>query len=248
MPITATDTIIAGVLLGAFSGGFVNGLAGFGTGLVAMGIWLHVTPPAIAVPLAVVCSIVAQVQTIPAIWHAIRPRRVLPFIVPGLLGVPIGTQLLTYLHPNAFRVGVGALLVGFSIFSLAVGTGFKSAWGGRTVDGVVGLAGGLLGGLAGLSGPLPTMWAAIRGWDKNERRGLFQAFNLSILMASLISLALAGHLTAETGWTVMVALPGTITGSWIGSRLYRRLTDRHFHNVILGLLAFSGVTLLWAGL
>ena len=39
------------LLTGALAGGFVSGLAGFGTGLVALGIWLYAFPPAIAVPL-----------------------------------------------------------------------------------------------------------------------------------------------------------------------------------------------------
>jgi len=98
------------VIVGALSGGFVLGLAGFGTGLMAMGIWLHALPPAVAASLVVICSVVSQVQTIPTIWHVIRPRRVLPFVIPGLIGVPIGTQLLGLLNPNEFRFGLGMLL------------------------------------------------------------------------------------------------------------------------------------------
>ena len=241
-------TFIAIVMLGAFSGGFVNGLAGFGTGLVAMGIWLHGMPPAVAASVVVICSVVSQVQTIPQIWHAIQLRRVLPFVIPGLLGVPLGTWLMDYVDPGAFRFGMGVLLVGFSAFSLACGTGLGIRWGGRIADGFVGLAGGVLGGLAGLSGPLPTIWAAVRGWGKDERRSLFQSYNLSILATALVSHAVSGHLTAEVGWATIAALPGTMVGAWLGGRVYRRLSDRHFHNVILGLLGFSGVTLLWASL
>ena len=36
-------------LVGALAGGFVSGLAGFGTGLMALGIWLYVLPPSMAV-------------------------------------------------------------------------------------------------------------------------------------------------------------------------------------------------------
>ena len=39
------------LLLGALAGGFVSGLAGFGTALMALGIWLYVLPPSLAVPL-----------------------------------------------------------------------------------------------------------------------------------------------------------------------------------------------------
>ncbi len=234
------------VTLGALAAGFVSGLAGFGTGLIALGIWLHVMPPSVAAPLVVVCSIVSQVQTFPAIWHAIRPRRVVPFIIPGLIGVPVGTACLGYLDPAAFRTGMGLLLIGFSSFCLVAGTRLKIQWGGRVADGCVGLAGGFLGGLAGLPGPLPTMWAAVRGYSKDERRSLFQSFNLAMLVAALASYAVSGHLTGAVGRAALAALPGTLIGAWLGARAYRRLSDLHFHNVILALLAASGVTLLWS--
>ena len=90
------------VLFGALAGGFVSGLAGFDTGLVALGIWLHVIEPRVAASLVVVCSVVSQAQTIPTIWHAIRPARLWPFI-EGLIGVAIGTMLLARVDPGPAR-------------------------------------------------------------------------------------------------------------------------------------------------
>ena len=57
-------------------------------------------------------------------------------------------------------------------------------FGGRPADAAVGFAGGILGGLAGLSGPLPTLWASVRGWTKDQRRGVFQIFNGTVLGAA----------------------------------------------------------------
>jgi uncharacterized membrane protein YfcA len=48
------------LLLGALAGGFVSGLAGFGTALMA----LYALPPALAVPLVLICSVVAQTTTL----------------------------------------------------------------------------------------------------------------------------------------------------------------------------------------
>ena len=45
------------LFVGALAGGFVSGLAGFGTALMALGIWLYVLPPAVAVPLVLICSV-----------------------------------------------------------------------------------------------------------------------------------------------------------------------------------------------
>jgi uncharacterized membrane protein YfcA len=40
------------------------------------------------------------------------------------------------------------------------------------------------------------------------------------------------------------ALPGTIGGAWIGSLVYRRLGDRGFQKVVMGLLLVSGLVLI----
>jgi uncharacterized membrane protein YfcA len=235
------------IVAGAFAGGFVSGLAGFGTGVTALPFWLHAVAPALAGPLVVVCSVIAQVQTLPAVWHAIDRKRVAPFIIGGLLGVPAGTLLLARVSPGACRTGVGLLLVCYCSFLLLGQVRLTVRWGGRIADGCVGFGGGLLGGLAGLSGPLPTIWAGLRGWDKDAKRGVFQAFNLSVLILALGTQAIAGFITLELGRLVLVALPGTIAGAWIGRRLYGRLDAQRFDRAILVLLLISGILLLVTG-
>jgi uncharacterized membrane protein YfcA len=76
---------------GALAGGFVSGLAGFGTALMALGIWLYVLPPSVAVPLVLICSVLAQTATFPSIWRSIDFTLVWPFVIGGLTGVPFGT-------------------------------------------------------------------------------------------------------------------------------------------------------------
>ncbi len=116
-------------------------------------------------------------------------------------------------------------------------------WGGRVADGAVGFGGGILGGLAGLSGPLPTIWASLRGWGKNAKRGVFQVFNLSILIFALAAQALAGFITFEVGKLTLIALPGTILGAWLGRRMYDWFGDERFNQIVLGLLFFSGISI-----
>jgi uncharacterized membrane protein YfcA len=233
------------IMAGAFLGAFVNGLAGFGTALVALGIWLHAAPPPVAAALVVICSVIAQCQTIPSIWHAIDLRHLWPMLLAGVLGVPVGTQLLAHVDPALFRFGIGVFLLMFSTTMLVGRARMAVRWGGRVADTVIGFGGGILGGLAGLSGPLPIMWATLRGWSKDQRRGVFQVFNLTVLGAALVAYAAEGLVTREVGWLLLWALPGTLFGAWLGSSTYRRLSDRRFQQVVLLLLFISGLTLVW---
>src|SRR5687768_7710786 len=158
------------LIVGALIGGFVSGLMGFGTGISALPLWLYAVPPLLAGPLVVVCSVISQAQTLPSIWHTIDFKRALPFIAGGLLGVPAGTLLLPHVSVTAFKLAVAILLIVYCGFLLLRRIRFNIQWGGRLADGVVGLCGGVLGGLAGLSGPLPTIWAGLRGWEKHAKR------------------------------------------------------------------------------
>jgi uncharacterized membrane protein YfcA len=236
------------ILAGALAGGFVSGLTGFGTGLTALTFWLQAVPPVVAGPLVVTCSIIAQVWTLPAIWHAVDWRRSLPFIMGGVIGVPVGTWLLAGASPQGFKLFVGCLLVVYCSFMLLRRSAPKVEWGGRVADGAVGIGGGVLGGLAGLSGPLPTIWASLRGWGKDERRGVFQTYNLTILLLAAASQAVGGFMTWEVGRLTLIALPATLIGAWLGRKVYDRLGDGRFNQVVLGLLLVSGAMIIgtWA--
>jgi uncharacterized protein len=237
---------VAMLMLGALAGGFVSGLAGFGAALMALGIWLYVVPPAVAVPLVLICSIIAQTSTLPSIWRSIDFKLVWPFLVGGLAGVPLGIVLIAYADPHVFKLSVGIVLLIFPTLLYFQRKPMAYTFGGRVADTGIGFAGGVLGGLAGLSGPVPILWASVRGWGKDERRAVFQTFNWTVLTAALVAQAGTGFITHEVLWLTVVVFPATLAGAWIGARTYHALSDGNFRDVVLGLLFVSGITLVWS--
>jgi uncharacterized protein len=233
---------------GALAGGFVSGLAGFGTALMALGIWLYILPPSVAVALVLICSIVAQTSTMPSVWRSIDFNLVWPFLVGGVAGVPLGTTLVAYADPRLFKLSVGVMLLVFPTALYLQGKPMTLRIGGRVADTAIGFLGGVLGGLAGLSGPIPILWASVRGWGKDERRGVFQIFNWTVLTAALCMQAGTGFITREIMWLTLLVLPATIGGAWLGARTYHALSDGNFRDVVLGLLFLSGVALIWSSI
>jgi hypothetical protein len=75
--------VIMLIIAGAFAGGFANGLAGFGTGLFALGWWLAAMPPLDAVITVVIMSLVGGVQGLYAVRNAIDFGEQLRFLAPG---------------------------------------------------------------------------------------------------------------------------------------------------------------------
>src|SRR5215468_6545857 len=101
-----TAAAYALLLFGALAGGFVSGLAGFGTALMALGIWLYVLPPSLAVPLVLICSVVAQASTLPSMWKSFDLSLVWPFLIGGLAGVPLGTMMVAQADPKVFKLSI----------------------------------------------------------------------------------------------------------------------------------------------
>ena len=230
--------------LGALIGSFVSGLAGFAFGLVALTLWLHVLAPTLAAPLVVACSLAVQLLALPSLWRAIQPGRVWPFVVCGLIGVPLGSFLLGILDAALFRRVLGGFLLAYGGIMLFLPPMSPFARAGRLADGAVGLSGGVLGGLAGLSGALPTLWCGLRGWDKDAQRAVYQPFNIAIHVATLLAHGRDGYLNEEFGWGFLVCLPALGLGGWLGIKLYRRIDDARFRRIVLWLLIISGATLL----
>ena len=232
------------VFAGGFLGGFVSGLAGFGTGLTALPIWLLSIPPIIAGPLVVICAIATHAQTLPFIWRSIQWRRLAPFLVSALFGIPLGTFLLQYFSVDIFRLAIGFLLIVYSSVMLIKRRTPWTIKGSRIGNALIGFSGGVLGGLAGLSGVLPTLWINLHNWDKPTKRSFFQGFNLVIMMITAVLMWLAQYLTFEVFQLAIVALPGTMIGAWLGRRTYANLSDVRFDLAILLIFLLSGLLII----
>jgi uncharacterized membrane protein YfcA len=72
---------------------------------------------------------------------------------------------------------------------------------------------------------------------------VFMAFNGTILTMMLVSSAVAGLANWEFLRALALALPGTIVGAYIGGKLYWRLNEQRFNQLVLLLLLAMGVML-----
>ncbi len=242
MPLTAA------VALGAILGGFVQGLSGFAFGLVALGIWAWSVDPTVAGPLVVFGSLVGQLLSLGTVRRGLDPGRILPFVVGGLIGIPVGVALLRQIDPLGFKLTVGIILLIWCPTMLLLRDLPRVTGGGRWADGIVGWVGGVMGGLGGLTGPAPTLWCALRGWGRDAQRAVFQSFNLVMQVATMAAYLATGTISGETAWLFAIVAPAMLVPTLIGARLYRRFSDVGFQRLVLLLLTASGALLVIASL
>lgn len=230
-------------LTATFLGGFTSGLTGFAAGLVVSGIWLHIMTPVQTAVLIAAYGIVNQGYGIWKVRKSLQWRRILPFVIGGAVGVPLGAYLVTYLNPMHLRTGVGALLIAYSTYTLARPnlTPIKST---PALDSIIGVLNGLLGGLTGLGGVISTVWCQLGGGPKDAQRAIFQPVLFLTMTMTTATFAASGHLNAGILQLFLFGMPALLLGLWIGLKLYGRLDDAAFRKAILVLLLFSGLSLL----
>jgi uncharacterized protein len=238
------DGIVLGLfVIAAFVGGFASGLAGFAMGFVVSGIWLQILTPVQTTALIVGYGLLTQGYGVWKLRQALAWQNIAPFIIGGVVGVPIGTILLTYLNPAHLRSGVGLLLIVYGTYGL-VQPALKPVPGNVATDGGIGFANGILAGLTGLPGFIITIWCQLRGWEKDYQRAVFQPVMLAAMVANIISLGAAGAITADILRLYLVGLPAMVAGLCVGFKLYGKLDGAAFRKVILVLLLIAGLGLI----
>jgi len=231
--------------LGAACGGFINGLAGFGTALFALGFWLHIMPPVQAVAITLAVSITVGVQGVWVVRTAIRNnyRRLLWFLIPGILGVPIGVASLTYLDATILKLVIGVISIIYGLFFLAQRSLPRVAWSMPAADALVGFISGIFGGAASLSGALMMMWNAVRDWEKAEIRAVLQPFNFVVLSLGTAMLAFNGAYDIQTLSYLAVAIPVALLSAQAGIALFRRMQNDAFRRLLIIMMLMSGCVL-----
>lgn len=240
-----TDPLI--LILGAVLGGLVQGISGSNFGMTSTAVWAWWLPPQLTAVLSLCGSLTGQVQaafTLRRSWHW---KRFAPFLAGGLLGVPLGVTLLPQLDVGLFKTALGGLLVLTCPALLFAANLPHIRRGGRFADSISGLLGGILGGLGGYTGIVPTLWCTLRGWPKDELRAIVQNFNLGIQLVTLAAYLARGVITWDTLPSLALLIPVVLLSAWLGTRLYLGLSEARFRQIVLLLLTLSGAALLVSG-
>lgn len=241
-----TAYAITFILIGAFAGGLINGLAGTGTALFALGFLLVALEPINAVAVVTLMSVATGLMGLWEVRAALKLNRarLMRFIIPGLLGVPVGLSLLVYINADTLKLIIAALLVVYGgFFSMRANLPRFER---RTpvLDSGVGLIGGVLGGMAGLSGALVTIWCSMRPWPKAETRAVLQPFNMAVLSVTALMLWVRGAYDGTTLTAFAIALPVSFLSARAGLVVFRRVSDNLFRRLLIGLSLLLGLGLL----
>jgi uncharacterized protein len=224
----------------------VKGVAGMGGPLLAVPFIASITSVEHAI---VVLSLANLVSNGWLLWEHRSGARgtgfvMIPFLTVGTIATIAGTWVLTEIDDRILSVVIAIVIVFYIWRYLAdphFGLKHETA---RRLAAPMGLVGGGLLGATGTAGPLiATFLHSLR----MPRASLVHMMSLTFQifgLIQLVTLVVLGSFTPERTEQALWAIVPVVIMTFIGIRLGRRLNQKAFEWVVLGLLGFAAVRLL----
>jgi len=238
--------------VGAAAGlaGFTQGLAGFGSTLVALPVLGAVLPARAATPLGCLMALAINACLIARLRGRVSWRDLGLLLAASLPGMALGAWMLGD-APEALLKG---LLGGYLIWCGA--RGYRAASrpphapaGGRLADGAAaGLAAGFLGVAIGVNGPPVVAWASRRMTCRDALRATLAGYFLAAGTGIVGAQWAKGLVTPQVLGLFALSLPALAVGLTAGALLCGRISEPGFRRAVFGLLTAAGVGLVWQAL
>jgi uncharacterized membrane protein YfcA len=236
------DPYIAAYALGVmFVAYFVRGIAGFGSGLIAVPLLALWFPLQLVVPIVVLLDYVGSASQGMRNRQLVSWREQLPLIPFTLIGVGIGLALLQSLTSATLAQALGVFIMLYAVYQLLP---LPTLRGSRLYAVPAGLLGGSVGAVFGTGGAFYIIFFGLRGLEKSILRATF-AFNFLIDGGiRLAGYAVLGFFDMTALIYIAIALPVVAIALFLGGRVHSTLSATTFTRLISGLLLASGFALL----
>jgi uncharacterized protein len=238
--VTVGTALYAGLVL--FIAYAVRGMAGFGSGLIAVPLLSMVAPVASVVPMVVALDYMGSASQGLGSQKQIAWRELsilVPFMIVGVAG---GLYFLSVLPTAILSRALGAFVLTFAVYQLLP---LPPMRGSRLTASYFGLLGGLVGTLFGTGGPFYAIYLSLCGLGKESFRATFATNFLLDGGVRLVAYTVLGLFTRDLLLALASAVPVAAVGLWVGSRIHSELSPLAFRAIISALLVGSGLVLLF---
>ena len=218
--------------------GVVRGYSGFGGALIVIPMAAMVFGPKIAVPMFYLFDLGSATPYGYRSVPKCKWPEVLPMLVGHLTMLPLGTWLLSNLDPTAVRWSMEVVVL--LMLALLV-SGWRYT--GRTNPPLsvgVGAVAGLMGAVAGISGPpIIAYWLGQKDDAATIRTNIMAYYALTSTAMDVVFLV-TGFFTWQVIVYAVLIWPFYALGLWGGARMFQGTTDRMFRvsaYVLIGIAA-----------
>ncbi len=231
--------ILVGLI--AFVAGFVQGLSGFGSALVAMPLLLQFLPAREATPFCILMGLVITTMLSIGLRRHLNWKKIAPIFLGCLPGIVLGTYFLKTVDNLLVKRLLGLILIVYSLFNLfgkVRPRKINPMWGV-----VAGFLTGTIGAAFSAGGPPTIIYTSLTDWDKDEIKATLSGFFLLTGLLIAVAHAVAGITTKRVLLLFAAGLIPVILGTRLGSKVYEKMSHKSYLKLIFCLLLTMGVLL-----
>lgn len=245
---TATPGLIMLLVISLVIAGLVKGVIGIGMPTVAfpmLSMLVDVQTSVMLLSMPLVLSNIPQALAGGCVTRTLRSLT--PVLVGMIPGVWLGVAVLLNVDPNAAKIAAGAVVIAVGALTLlAPKLQVKQRMIGPVGLGA-GFCGGLLGGIAALSGPLVFIFLLAKGLSAKA----FTKEASMFLVVSSVLLASALASSRQFDWRDVaistLATAPVVAGMLVGQKLRDIIRADAFKKLIVLMVLLSGAQLVWKG-
>lgn len=231
------------VLVAGLVAGSISGIVGSGASILLMPILVYQFGPQQAVPIMAIAAVLSNLGKVTAWWRNVDWKLFAAYSLPAVPLAALGAKTLLVLPVEAVETALGAFFLAMiptrhwmrkRNFSIR-------PW-------QLGLAGAFIGYISGIvssTGPLSIPAFLAAGLTKGGLLSTEAIASLAIMVTKVATFQQLGALP----WEIIVqgAIIGVavMAGTYVGKFVVNRMSLHAFEFLLDGLLALSGLTLLW---
>jgi hypothetical protein len=220
---------------------WVRGVAGFGSGLIAVPLLTLAWPVPLVVPLVVALDYLGSAGQGARNVGQVAWREQLVLIPFMVVGVAVGLWALRAVSTGALARVLGGFVIAYAVYQMLPGRELRAS---RAAATGCGFLGGLVGTVFGTGGPFYVIYLNLRGLERSAFRATFAMNFLIDGGVRLAAFAAAGLFGRQVLTYLLAAIPIAGAGLYVGGRIQTGLSPRVFQIVIRVLLLASGLALL----
>ena len=222
--------------------GFIQGLSGFGSALLAMPLLTIFIDIKVAVPLCILNSLLMTSYLSYKLKDYMEMNKILPLIVGSLPGIYLGIVFLKSMESNLLKILLGTMIILYCIYSFSSHPGPRKLH--RAWAYLAGFGTGFIGAAFSAGGPPAIIYTTLTGWSKNHIKatltGFFFIGNIIIVAAHAAS-GLTNTLVLKY---MLVSAGFVLSGVYLGSLLYDRIDTQRYMKIILIILMLLGIMMI----
>ena len=234
-------TVVICLLFFCFVSALVQRVCGFGFGIFIMTVLPYVMPSyGEATTLSGLLASVTSAMIVARMHRHILWRALMPILITFIAVSIVAVQLVVWSAGSTMRTALFVMLIAASVYFYLFSERVKVS-GSLPVQVSMGTLSGFMGGMFGMQGPPAVLYFLGVARTKEQYVALAQTYFLIGNLCMTLFRARGGFLTPEVGKAWAVGLVAVLFGTWVGGKVFDRISASTLRKLVYAYMGISGV-------